>query len=447
MNKMTTFKPFKQYASSKRQTYKNYKISPLEEAINENSTEKAMKLLDDGENAKEITNSGYSILTIALKNNMFDVFKKLIENGADINYIEKNGYPAIAIVVEYGNFKLLKWLIEEKNIILPRSDYGKLPLISIAVLKRRHDILNFLAPLVNINIIDSNNLTPLSYAAKIGNITACKILLRFGADINMCNKHLLTPLTFAIISGQINICKLFIKKGADIEIFDSLNGYTSLKHAIIFGKKTICQLLLNNGANIESIDNKGFTPLGCAIKNNQTGICDLLIKYGANVNKLGLDNKTPLLLSIQKKNVEITKLLLQSKQLNIVYDVDKNCIVTGIALKCFSELFSEFKKYIEIADINRPLHLFYTSLHIACFPGGIRELSKIKELVETGANVNALTKRGMTALMIATYGTYDDQIAIIQYLLDCGTNISIQDNNGFTFYDHFRMNATLLDVI
>ena len=50
-----------------QQNYKNYKISPLEEAINEKSTAMAMTLLDNGANAKEITYSGYSILAIAVK--------------------------------------------------------------------------------------------------------------------------------------------------------------------------------------------------------------------------------------------------------------------------------------------------------------------------------------------------------------------------------------------
>jgi ankyrin repeat protein len=157
------------------------------------------------------------------------------------------------------------------------------------------------------------------------------------------------------------------------------------------------------------------------ITNKFVGNFNSLVK---KYNVLYLKNKENKQNQIQ--DYRQTKLLLQSKQLNIVYDVDKNCIATGIALKCFSELFSEFKKYIEIADINRPLHLFYTSLHIACFPGGIRELSKIKELVQAGANVNLNSIDGYSFLYKISYRGYHE---IVNIALKNVTNINEAKND------------------
>ena len=59
-------------------------------------------------------------------------------------------------------------------------------------------------------------------------------------------------------------------------------------------------------------------------------------------------------------------------------------------------------------------------------------LKKVKYLVRLGADVNASSKYGKTALMIAaTWG----QIEVVKYLAKCGADLEAEDKDGKTALD------------
>lgn len=77
---------------------------------------------------------------------------------------------------------------------------------------------------------------------------------------------------------------------------------------------------------------------------------------------------------------------------------------------------------IEISTITTPER--DTSLLDAC-KNTVENLNTVQSLIESGANVNAVTPSGRTALMLASYRGHSDIVAI---LIQNGADVDIKDN-------------------
>ena len=62
-------------------------------------------------------------------------------------------------------------------------------------------------------------------------------------------------------------------------------------------------------------------------------------------------------------------------------------------------------------------------------------------LVKHGANVNAVSNNGVTALMIAAQD--NSSTTIIEYLLKHGADRTLKDSNGTAAYQYLNMNKNL----
>lgn len=144
-------------------------------------------------------------------------------------------------------------------------------------------VKNLLEKNNNVNIRNKDNNTPLIHACFGGHYEITKLLLDNGALVNVHNNQLITPLIFACFSGTYDLVKL----------------------------------LLEHGANINTQDNIGRTPLMTAVVKNYPKIVELLVEYNADINICEPSiNINALHLATNKGYVEITKILLQHKNVN-----------------------------------------------------------------------------------------------------------------------------------
>lgn len=67
------------------------------------------------------------------------------------------------------------------------------------------------------------------------------------------------------------------------------------------------------------------------------------------------------------------------------------------------------------------------------------DLTKVKEIIAYGVDVNDTTSRGMTPLM---YAALYNQSEIVKLLLENGANIYKKDNLGKTALDHAKVNGS-----
>ncbi|CAH0556692.1 unnamed protein product [Brassicogethes aeneus] len=140
---------------------------------------------------------------------------------------------------------------------------------------------------VTVNTMDQYGFTALHYAARNGQLEACKFLVERGADFNAQTKELrATPLHRAVTVGITNI----------------LNIFKCLKHA--------AQQPGNENANLNG---KGHQP-----------VVEYLLTKGANVNLKDADGKLALDRAIESKREYIIKILKEKTHRSAVFATAAN---------------------------------------------------------------------------------------------------------------------------
>lgn len=159
-------------------------------------------------------------------------------------------------------------------------------------------------------------------------------------------------------------------------------GYTPLMNAAYKGDVAQILMLLRHGARINTKDKKGWSALVYAIYGGKEEVVSLLCNRGADVSD-----------SLRHASFEVRPVIAR-----ILYSYD----ATG-------------------SDMNGVNLLMYYARN-----GFIDEVA---DLIRDGANLNAVSKGGLTVLMYAVMG---GSLATVQLLLDAGASVHRQDNFGGT---------------
>lgn len=125
--------------------------------------------------------------------------------------------------------------------------------------------------------------TPLSAAARIGNLEIAKLLLDAGSQIDFYDVYVQSPLMAAAEAGHLDFVKFLVKNGADINAVSDNHG-TPLHCAAKGGQLEVVSYLLEQGANMNAYVYREGTPLNSAAKNGHREVLALLIDRGALLN-------------------------------------------------------------------------------------------------------------------------------------------------------------------
>jgi ankyrin repeat protein len=170
-------------------------------------------------------------------------------------------------------------------------------------------------PLVILQLTCCAHMTPLTAAAKEGDVATIKELLNKGAKIDEPNsgKWSATPLYWSLFDCKFEAAELLLKKGANANSADSF-GLASL-HLAVCCKDVDLSLIehfIEKGADVNFKNTSdGWRGLHYAISCGSDDVARLLIEKGANVNGLADDGTSPLILAAKNDSVFIAKLLLE----------------------------------------------------------------------------------------------------------------------------------------
>jgi len=142
------------------------------------------------------------------------------------------------------------------------------------------------------------------------NATVAK-LLDDGADIEVKNTENETPLIFAARNGYTDIIKELLARGANTDARNS-EHLTPLMIAAVRDHSDIVKALANNGANLEAITPTGFTALMLIAITDQPNMAKILIDLGANKDTRTLNQMTPLMSAALAGNLNMVKTLLDA---------------------------------------------------------------------------------------------------------------------------------------
>jgi quinoprotein dehydrogenase-associated probable ABC transporter substrate-binding protein len=230
-----------------------------------------------------------------------------------------------------------------------------------------------------------------------------------GADPNQ-------ELSNAVNANDVERVKLLVKKGADVNQADP-QGWTPLQNAARHRKDGMIKALIDLGADPNLPDASGLTPLVAAAMRDHVPSVKMLVASGADIEKAGPQGYRPLALAIAESKYEAAKALIESGA-----DVSAASGEDGLT----------------------PLMLIAAQTSPAegarFLPGSTRPSDIAKFLVERGADVNAQSKAGITALMVAAT---HNSAPMIGLLMDADADPDVKNKLGLTATDVAEKNGNL----
>jgi uncharacterized protein len=242
---------------------------------------------------------------------------------------------------------------------------------------------------------------------------AVQILIILGANVNVGN-HRGTPLSQAAFQGSLNIVSLLLDYGADINFCSSFFGYKSpLMLATQERHLAVVKKLVESGADANSISlESGEFALQIAAACGYKEIFDYLKSLTSN--------------ELRKETKETLKRGIQQLQIEEIADSDIVLLTSAIHK-------NDTYKYREIIlrqpNLNSFNDLGSTPLRVAILN---RNYNALEELLKNGADPNIGDVEKCQTPLIEAIGTYESSLAFCLLLINSGADINAQTNGGFT---------------
>ena len=275
--------------------------------------------------------------------------------------------------------------------------------------------------LVDVNMTDDRERTPLHEASEAGDIEAVSLLLSLAVDINAVDKGGRTALHVAIEEYHPEVALKLIHGGANAKIKDD-TGINSLHYAAMFGVEDVIDPLLNFDVDINAVDKDGRTALHLAIKRSHPEVALKLIHGGANANVKDNTGRNSLHDAAMCTLDDVVNALLKlGVDINAVDKEGRTALhgarTAAIALKLIRKG----------AKTNVRDNAGCLPLHEAA-KKGLKDV--MTPLLTHGEDINAVDKKGRTALHYAAQ-LWNGR-GVTMKLISAGAKADVKDNSGTT---------------
>jgi len=228
--------------------------------------------------------NGETLLFAASRKNDKESIKVLLDAGAKIDMPDYEGITPMMHASQHSYLDIVKFLVEKGANVNKKSTYGYTALsLNMGFLDRDEKIVKILLDAgADPNIIYTNSMTPLLYAAYYKENEIVELLVDAGADVNAKNRDG----TNAFMYGTDDILNILAKGNININFKDE-EGKTYLHLAAERGLEPAVELLLEKGANPD-IKDYGKTPDYYSTQNGYTDITDIIKRAQKEKNKYNI---------------------------------------------------------------------------------------------------------------------------------------------------------------
>ena len=369
----------------------------------------------------------------AIENGNLEMVRKLLEKGADPNLQDPNGRTLLHTAVIEVQVDIVHELINKGAQVNTEDNCKQSPLQDAAELVDDVDDQKEVADLEiivkyllkaganpNVKDSDSDNKTPLHFAAQCNNTSMVHDLINHGAIIDAKDNDQHTPLHFTAIFDVVEAAKVILQNGANPNLTNS-KGETPLHLAAIRGDVEVTRLLLKHGAdpNIET---------ATAEQSLTYHLSPLHYSVMEDMDHMGMTE----LFGTVRGHVNVVKELVKN---GAKIDGNGSHKMAPIHMAMFAREFPEFVFIILKLGANPdPIDSFDDSpLTTAVIDSNVK---MVKTLLKYGANVNAISGNGrwtpLHCAFLGWNGDYASTKKIVSMLLNFGANAYAKDSNGIT---------------
>ena len=381
--------------------------TPLHWAAHLNNLEIAGFLIAGGANLDAANDYGITPLALACTNRSALMVHHLLEAGANPNAAQSTGETVLMTCARTGNLAAVKSLLDrgaEPNGREPRWEQTAL----MWALAAGHSRLarTLVEHGAQVKARSREGFTPLLFAVQQDDLDSVRLLLDKGADLNYATPDDGNALTVASASGHEALGLFLLEQGADPNLPGD-NGVTALHYTMAQG------LSLINSLN--------YDPSYRVVPPNLPELAQALLAKGADPNAriltalrlgpddpstgMGMENGTPFFLAALGGDAELLRVLAS-------YGADHNLTAKGNTTSLMAAAGAA--RGVTQGTLKKRLG---------------RPEEAVKVVLELGADVHATRENGQTALHAAAFAGEDE---IIQYLVDHGAEVDVQDNIGQT---------------
>ncbi|KAI0016478.1 ankyrin repeat-containing domain protein [Xylariomycetidae sp. FL0641] len=264
----------------------------------------------------------------------------------------------------------------------------------------------------DIDWVDWAGSTALTWALPSGHESAAKLLLDHHADVNISDIYHNPPLHWAL--PYPHLTRLVLEHGAKVNAQND-DKQTALMWAAQAGRLDTLRLLLDHNADVNLQDKLGFTALHAAALKGYEEVARLLLRKGANPNLGDQDGWTPLHAAVLRRHENIADLL----QGHVTHGKD-------IRTRMEARRNDKYERAIleELAERKAVGSTVVLDLRAAVNDNNI---SKVRNFLETGVDINVVDDGGSTAL---TWAVSLRREAIVELLLEHGADTNIPEASG-----------------
>ncbi|XP_051157877.1 uncharacterized protein LOC127279521 [Leptopilina boulardi] len=473
-------------------------VTPLHIAVILKNKKIVEILLSKGATVNTSNNEGYTPLHFAVMKNYIDIAQLLLDNGADIdiqNNINRKPFyyskdPCMSSL--YSLYKIKIYLNNGGNI--EDKDDNCYTLLHLAIKYNLKDVVLFLLEKEsNINAVSKLGETPLHLAAKERNKEITLLLLEKGLNVNATTNTGCTPLHLAAdyelpfpFDQKDDFLKILLQNGANITVKNNF-GMIPLNYAVRRHCTLDVKSLLGEEPDVNDKDLKMAFCLSFVNHYNKYDFCsgkqgcndrcvsEIFVDFGFTIFIEDLKDmflpeelySSWLKKSTDKKFRSFVKKLLQKPKTSNIEELKKSFIEFEVLLGAVRHGFSDIVHNLLTPNIsvNCQLQDGYTLLHFAC---KAKNLTVVEQLLQCGADINAMDKHQMSPLHISIkefsvdvtrflmksadieardkfgetplfLAIEEDNMKSIRLLLEAGANVnSINDYNEYPLYKAMR---------
>lgn len=392
-------------------------------AAEKGNVEAIRMLVANGAELEATTNVSYTPFCVAVSSKKHEAVKELAKLGANVDHQDLRGAtPLLFTILSDGDASMVRTLLEAgvnkdtpltpEGVVMAEGSKGNsYEPIAVAVQNGHWEIVRDLIK-AGAKIPDNPaNTSLLGVAATQGSPKTIRELVNAGQSVSQeSDDKGNSPLHFAAFAGKLEATKELVALGADINAKNHMQD-SPLFSASIGGRVELIEYLVSLGVDANQLSNEA-TPLAGAVYNNRVAATKKLLELGADPNAPVAEDKIPLSRAVTSGNDEIITELLRYGANPNVKSV-RSWMPIHIAAHLGNTL--AIRALVKAgAELDPALDdsYGYTPMMVAM---DAKKWDAARELIDLGANVNVVSKTGLTPLMSASVGAGPD---LVKALLD-----------------------------
>ena len=366
--------------------------TPLHLACINRSAAMVERLLGAGADASAAMVNGETVLMTCARGGSAEAVRSLVVKGASVNAKETaHDQTALMWAAAQRHADVVRLLVEAGADLRARSKIYPQIVAPYDTQRAGREELSYM--------VFAGGWTPLFFAARSGDVESARLLIAAGADPNDRLPDGTSPLVMAAYSGRGEVGAFLLDRGADPN--DMAAGFTPLHAAILKSEVTLVKALLARGAN----PNIRMTKSTPKRRDSEDFVLQPNV-VGSTPYLLAAKFLEPAILRALKDGGADASLSMPSGATALILAAGMDSTVTanrrGVRAVDFGKVEPESLALETVAaalslgaDVNAGTQAGDTALHSAA---AMRYDTVIQFLVDHGAQVNAKNKRGLTPL-------------------------------------------------